>query len=366
MEFRKLIELKETRGNLHSELSAIAKKAADEDRTKTAEEKARFEEIKKELKSLDDKIENATYALQNTPTNIVEGEVKSATNLDGLRKLIKGEAKACELPDLKLKAADLNSTTDANLTPHSVAKGADLVSDSAGFLLSTLGIEFVPNAVGQVKRYYNNVNAASMPGEGEDASVASFTRGSIVLTPQPFSHDYTISDEGQASFGDDVVADVLNKLVDGLWKKVEAHYWDQFVVDASGRGIALGDPSTHFQNALNLEAAADGRVFVAPKTLSKYIKGSRVDNGSGRLVWENGKMLSEYPAYSREYANTGELIFFDPKATTIAQFGPVKIIKDEVSRASKREITFTATVLADAGVNNPYLVAFSEGTTALD
>jgi hypothetical protein len=348
---KNIFDLKQERAQVSKEIDALVKKEgrSDEDKNKLAELRTAFYSFNEEIDLMEEN-ERIQAKAVGKEFDKEERSTMGANLIEEFRSFLSSSDKEFR--------ANFTSTTDTDLVEKGIAPVNTKKSTSKDFLLNELGVTFYTDKKGNFVLPYSDDSLASMPSEGADASTFSYTFGQTTLAPKRFSTTYTVSLESTENVGDSTILDIITKLDESLWNKVEDYYYDQFVVDASGRAI---DTSTnHWANALELEEKADGLVYIAPKTLKSTLKAARIDSGSGRLVWE-GNEMNGYPAYGRRYANTGQVLFFDPAATAISQFGPVKIIKDEVTSAKKGEIIFTATGLFDCGIANPYLVSFAEG-----
>ena len=319
--------------------------------------------------------ENTEYEEMRTKVENLKGEIKRNEELISLNSIVEGkefiEAERTEQPSVieefrafatgekKEFRADFTAAGNTDLTEQTIGPVSTIASTSKNFLLNVLNVPFYTDRTGNFKLPYSDDSLASMPAEGEDASTFVYVKGQNELAPKRFTATYTLSLDSMVNISDNTIKDILTKLEDSLFNKVEKYYYEQFVIDASGRAATV-DASAHWNTILSLEEVADGTVFISSKPVRTILKGVKKDAGSGEFVWD-GNEVDSNPAFGRRYMAAGQLLHFDPQATALAQFGTPRIIKDELTKAGQAEVVYTAIGYFDAGIANPYGVTYVEG-----
>jgi hypothetical protein len=349
-----LKELIEKRTALIAEYDAIKKASVDEKRSAyTNEEREKINSIKLDLDAIDQKIADEKVFEEKRNAKIEFNAPNIITNKKDINEfrsfLESGTGKfTISLEEVEKRAAITTSTNShfgyVDQAPAIVQNEPELVLPSFGVSMQYFDSAVDVPAFGSM--------SASFGTEDNANSDSTLSSGKVTLSPAFVSASLELSKVFIQNSKQGNIEKIKNDLVNAIYKAIELR-----ALTALGALSALTYTGSSIQGlVLAQEAAIVGSAgqggYIFSRTGTQAAKASKIDAGSGQMVWTNG-MVNGYQAKRSALASANHVYFGDfQNAVSMAMFGngiEVEVISDS-TLARKGNVLLIVSGLADAKV----------------
>lgn len=393
---KKLVELKEERRNLVTEMDKILNTASEAKRDLTEDEQSQWDAKKSEVEKLDTQIERAEEQ-ERLNQSIVTSDAESLRNPDdgegkemkrefnfgkAINEMAKGGnltgfekeiAEQCEadmrkagiaiqpnglyIPNSVIYRADpYKSTSNTDILNKKVADSLSVAKSNAQALLESLGVRMYTGLNGSFVAPAMDALDAGFVDEDSNSASFGVTTSGLKLEPRRIGGNQAFTREflNQANTG--IYDAILQDMNDAIWRAIASDLFDQFASDALDASVSIEGSELTVTDVYNLQEAklggANGK-YVAPFNVANYLKTKASVSDVAGPIWYNGT-IDGYDAIRTEFANKDELYFGNWANAAVGMWGPgIEIIVDPYSSKNKAEIEIAINALADTGIVNP-------------
>lgn len=351
----KINDLKQDRANKLALMQKIVDIEMTENRGKTVTETRMFNELEREIRDIDERLDDAIKQDEINKRNPGTKVSTSGTSFrDWMNRSITGDTKGSY--KIEVRANPFLTSTDTGII-NKVIDNVDVLYSPAEELLKSLGVKFYTNVTGNLVLPNMSEDTATFANETTDASSADMQTECNTLSALRCTHTQTVTKELLAQTSGNVLETVQKALYNGIWNAVAEKFFNELDADAATQLCSNNNSVVTFSHIVNLEASTGGYDLARPAYVMKpqtkaYLKKITKLANAQNSVWEADK-VNEYSAYASPFVNDERIYFGDWSKTAVASFGDgIEIIIDPFTQASKGEIVFTAVGMFDCGVIN--------------
>jgi HK97 family phage major capsid protein len=358
---KNIFELKQERASKIAQMSTLVDTVMAENRAKDEAEVTVWNNLDKEVISLDETIrmaERQEELNKNTGKAVeVRTEAKLPVAIEFRNWLKDSVEKGITAPFNglgELRADPLLSTTNTAIINKTVAPNVDIVTSPGEAFLRTLGVTFYDGLTGNFVLPSMDEDSATFPGEDASAASANMTPTSITLAGRRLTHTQSISVETLNQTNAGVYNSILQNLNNGIWKAVVADLFDQIDVDAATQKSAFGGTTLDYAKIVQQEASLGGFVgsnaYVTTPSVKAFLK-KTAGLTNQDAIWSDNE-VNGYPAFSAPQVNAGTIYFGDWTKAVVGSFQGIQLIVDPYTDAKKGLINLTVIGMFDTGCAN--------------
>ena len=296
-------------------MNAIMDKAQAEKRELSSEENVEYQKLQSEFAKLGRELAlnaDMVTSLKNKPNN-----EKSANTL--LREALIEAKKSGKTEFVLQREINTTATIDeGGLIPVSVKDVVDPLEK--GLIYGEVGIPVQTGVVGNIQWPILGSVEAEIVGETVELTDKTFDLSKINAKAVRVGISFTVSNQAINNSDVDLVALIQNQARMGMARTLNrvAFSHENFTGDfhgpfagAKAQKTFAGDTPT-LKELLAMKGAVAGEgiqmigfCYVMSEAMKAKLEATSVDEGSGKMIIENGRIAGAYPVFTTEYINYG-------------------------------------------------------------
>lgn len=356
-------ELKQERAQKIAQMSGLVDRVMAENRAKTESESQLWNDLDKEVTTLDETIRMAERQEDLNKKLGIAAEIKTQPKhqavafRDWLKESVhQGKTSSMEV---ELRADPLITSTDTGIINKNIANGIDILTSPAEAFLRQLGVIIYSGLNGNFIVPSMAEDTATFANESGDASTADMSTSSLTLAARRVTHTQSISKETLAQTNPAIYASILQNLVNGVWNAVTYDVFDTLQSDAAASVTTPTVAGLTFGDLVKMEASIGGLnigqgAYVTTPTGKAYMK-QKIALGTtvGPAIWQSDNTINGYPAYGVPAANANAVYFGDFSRMNVGQWGnSIELVVDPYTKAKQGQIVLTVIGMFDSGCSN--------------
>lgn len=352
-------ELMQKRENVTIKLNELADRAKAENREFTDKEKLETAQLQAEFNALGREI-----TLNNDMVTFINQSPKAEKSNNQMFREVLREARKEGKTEIALKREVTSTLVDnGGLVPLTI--GDIVPANEFGLIYDKIGVKVQTGVTGKLQWPVMGNGDAEIEGETEELSDSTLDFSKVTAIKTRVGVSFSVTNQAINDSEVDLISLVQDEARQRLRRTLNRVMFSHQNFTGNFHGPFAGGkvqgtfkaavPS--FAELLEMKGKVaeegvemEGFCFVMSETMKATLEATPVDNGSGRMIIENGR-IAGYPVFTTAYINYGSNKTKADKAEYIAagvftylalnQYGEMRMTVDPYSKAKKDEVVIT-------------------------
>lgn len=351
-------ELMQKREKVTISMNEIVDEAKANNRELTSKEELQVKQLQAEFNKLSREI-----SMNNDMVTFMSQSPKVEKSNNQLFREALNEARKDGKAEFALKREVTSSVMDAGgLVPLTIK---DIVpSLELGLIYDKIGVQIETGVTGKLQWPVMGEGDAEIEGETEELSDSTLDFSKVTAIKTRVGVSFSVTNQAINDSNVDLVALVQNEARQRIRRTLNrvmfshqnftSNFHGPFAGAKAQGTFAAATPT--YKELLEMKGKVaeegvemDGFCFVMSETMKAKLEATPIDNGSGRMVVENGR-IAGYPVFTTAYINYGSnkekanVEYIAAGVFTylaLNQYGDMRMVVDPYSKAKKDEVVIT-------------------------
>lgn len=351
-------ELMQKREKVTISMNEIVDEAKANNRELTSKEELQVKQLQAEFNKLSREI-----SMNNDMVTFMSQSPKVEKSNNQLFREALNEARKDGKAEFALKREVTSSVMDAGgLVPLTIK---DIVpSLELGLIYDKIGVQIETGVTGKLQWPVMGNGDAEIEGETEELSDSTLDFSKVTAIKTRVGVSFSVTNQAINDSNVDLVALVQNEARQRIRRTLNrvmfshqnftSNFHGPFAGAKAQGTFAAATPT--YKELLEMKGKVaeegvemDGFCFVMSETMKAKLEATPIDNGSGRMVVENGR-IAGYPVFTTAYINYGSnkekanVEYIAAGVFTylaLNQYGDMRMVVDPYSKAKKDEVVIT-------------------------